>query len=286
VTTIETSAVTASYRRIGVTQVTPTIGAEITGVSLSNLDDEAFAEIHDAFLRYKVLFFRNQTDFMPEHHEHVASRFGELDPPPKALQTRPSAPHVAVIETSAENRPYVDYWHTDLAYKRRPALVSILRARLVPAVGGDTLWADMEAAYDGLSPELKDRLATLRTHNSYAKLVNFGPVPQSMVEQRLREWPPVDHPIVRTHAQTGRKSIYMSVNTATHVVGLDQDESDKLLEYLYRLSSKPEYQCRIKWTPDTVAMWDNRNTRHYATADYYPQHRTMERAIVTGEEPF
>jgi taurine dioxygenase len=284
-TPTQTSPSTGTYERIGVTRVTPTIGAEISGVGLADVDATTFGEIHDAFLRYKVLFFRDQSDFLPEHHEHLARMFGELDPPPKALKTCPGAPLVAIIETTKENKPYVDYWHTDLAYKRCPAMVSILRARLVPDVGGDTLWVDMEAAYEALPQTMKERLAGLRTHNSYAKLVDFGPVPQSVIDQRLKEWPPVDHPIVRTHPQTGRKSIYSSINTATHVPGLPAAESDALLDFLYRLSDKPEHQCRLKWTPDTVAIWDNRNTRHYATADYYPQHRIMERAIVAGDEP-
>jgi taurine dioxygenase len=274
-----------SYKKITITRVTPTIGADVTGVSLAKIDDQTFDEIHDAFLRFKVLFFRDQHDFLPSHHQQLAGRFGEIDPPPKALATHADAAGVGIIETDEENKPYVDYWHTDLAYKKRPAMVSILRARLVPEVGGDTLWADMEAAYDELSGDMKDRLAGLRTYNSYAKLVDFGPVPQSVIEQRLKEWPPVEHPIVRTHPETGRKSIYVAVNTATHVVGVDPAESEALLEFLYRLSDKPEYQCRIRWTPDTVAMWDNRSTRHYATADYWPQRRVMERAIVTGEVP-
>jgi taurine dioxygenase len=279
------SAEPVSYRRITATLVTPTIGAEITRVSLADVDDETFGEIHDAFLRHKVLFFRDQTAFLPQHHQQLAERFGELDPTPKALATCVDAPHVAIIETSSENKPYVDYWHTDLAYKKRPALVSILRSRVVPEVGGDTLWVDMEAAYDALPETMKERLADLTTYNSYAKLVDFGPVPQAVIEQRLREWPPVEHPIVRTHPETGRKSIYSSINTATHIPGLPDDESDAMHEFLYRLSDKPEHQVRLKWTPDTVAMWDNRNTRHYATADYYPERRVMERAIVTGEEP-
>lgn len=284
-TATQISPTPGTYETIRVSRVTPTIGAEITGVSLAHVDPRAFSEIHDAFLHYKVLFFRDQPGFGPEHHERLARMFGELDRPPKALKTCPGAPHVAIIETTRENRPYVDYWHTDLAYKRRPAMVSILRSRLVPEVGGDTLWADMEAAYEGLPEAMKERLATLRTHNSYAKLVDFGPVPTSVIEQRLKEWPPVEHPIVRTHHETGRKSIYSSINTATHIPGLPEAESDSLLDYLYRLSDKPEYQCRLRWTPDTVAIWDNRNTRHYATADYYPEHRIMERAIVTGEVP-
>jgi taurine dioxygenase len=281
-----TSSATSDHSLITVKRVTPVIGAEVSGVSLSAVTDDVFEEIHAAFLRHKVLIFRDQHDFTPQQHEALSRRFGELDVPPAALPRCDGAPGVAVIETSAENKPYVDYWHTDLAYKERPALVSILRARLVPEVGGDTLWVDMEAAYDELPEDTKRRLEGLRAHNTYAKLVDWGPVPQSVIEQRLKEFPPMDHPLVRTHAQTGRKSIYASVNTVSHVVGLPEAESDELLGLLYDLSNKPEHQCRVRWTPDTVVMWDNRNTKHYATADYYPQRRIMERTIVIGERPF
>lgn len=281
----QTARPSEAYTRIQVSQVTPVIGAEVTGISLAEVDEESFREIHQAFLEHKVLFFPNQDAFSPVHHERLALMFGDLDPTPKALATRPGAPGVAIIETTKENRPYVDYWHTDLAYKKRPAMVSILAARLIPPVGGDTLWVDMEAAYDSLPEPMKEKLATLSTYNSYAKLVDFGPVPQSVIEQRLREWPPVAHPIVRTHPETGRRSVYSSVNTATHIPGLPEAESEALLDYLYQLSNKPEHQVRLRWTQNTVAMWDNRSTRHYATADYWPAHRIMDRAIVTGDVP-
>jgi taurine dioxygenase len=233
-----------------------------------------------------VLIFRDQHDFTPPDHEAFAARFGELDVPPVALPTCEGAPHVAVIETSKDNKPYVDYWHTDLAYKERPAMVSILRSRLVPATGGDTLWVDMEAGYDSLTAEEKARIDGLRAYNTYARLVDWGPVPESVIEERMREFPPQEHPLVRTHAETGRNSIYASVNTVSHIVGLEEDESAALLDRLLRLSDIPEHQCRVRWTPDTVVVWDNRNTKHYATADYWPNRRIMERAITIGEVPF
>jgi taurine dioxygenase len=274
------------FRHITVHRLTPAIGAEVTGVSLNEVTDEVFEEIHEAFLRHKVLVFRDQHGFTPEQHEALSRRFGELDVPPVALPRRAEAPGVAVIETSETNKPYVDYWHTDLAYKQRPALVSILRARLVPECGGDTLWVDMEAAYEDLSDDMKRRLDGLRAHNTYAKLVDWGPIPPSAIDERLKEFPPQDHPLVRTHADTGRKSIYASVNTVSHIVGLPADESDELLSALYELCNKPEHQIRVHWTADAVVMWDNRNTKHYATADYYPERRIMERTIVIGERPF
>ena len=294
-TTTAISTADVSYESITVEPVTPTIGAEVSGVSLGDVDERTFAEIHDAFLRHKVLFFRDQHDFSAVDMAELGARFGQVDVPPKALKTHPDTADVAIIETNSETRPYVDYWHTDLAYKRRPALVSILCARVIPPVGGDTLWADMEAAYEGLPAEEKERFATLRTYNAYAKsLHSYNEyaarsggelIPDSVIEQRMREHPPVEHPLVRTHPETGRKSIYMSINATDHIVRLDRAESDALLDELYRLSDKPEYQVRLRWAVNTVAMWDNRSTRHYATADYYPQRRVMERVMVVGDEP-
>jgi taurine dioxygenase len=275
-----------AYEHLVIDPVTPTIGANVEGVSLAGITDEIFAEIHDAFLRHKVLIFRDQHEFTPRDHEAFAARFGELDVPPVALPTCEGAPHVAVIETSVDNKPYVDYWHTDLAYKRRPAMVSVLRSRLVPHTGGDTLWVDMEAAYAGLPEDVRQRIDGLRARNTYARLVDWGPVPQAVIEERLRQFPPQDHPLVRTHAETGRSSLYASVNTVSHIVGLDEGDSAALLDQLFRLSDTPEYQCRVRWTPDTVVLWDNRNTKHYATSDYWPQRRIMERAITIGEVPF
>jgi taurine dioxygenase len=282
------------YETIVVEPVTPLIGAEVTGVSLAEVDDRSFAEIHDAWIRHKVLFFHDQTDFSSVHMEELGRRFGEVDSPPKALPTAAEAPYVAVIETNSGKKTYTDYWHTDLAYKRRPASVSILRARVVPRTGGDTLWVNMEAAYDELPQEVKDRVDSLRTYNSYEKSLRTyndyarrdgrDLLSEEVIARRLTEHPPVEHPLVRTHPVTGNRSIYMSINATTHLVGLEQSESDELLDFLYRLSDKPEHQVRLRWTPDTVAIWDNRSTRHYAASDYFPERRVMERVMCVGEE--
>lgn len=291
---IELKSASGKYETIVVEPVTPLIGAEVTGVSLAEVDDRIFAEIYDAWIRHKVLFFRDQTAFSSVHLEDLGRRFGEVDDPPKALPTAPGAPRVAVIATNSDKRAYVDYWHTDLAYKRRPASVSILRARLVPRVGGDTLWVNMEAAYDELPDEVKSRVDGLRTYNSYEKsLRTYNEyalrdgrelLSEEVIARRLTEHPPVEHPLVRTHPVTGNRSVYMSINATTHIVGLERSESDELLDFLYRLSSKPEHQVRLRWQADTVAIWDNRSTRHYATADYYPERRIMERVMCIGEE--
>jgi taurine dioxygenase len=291
---IEFEQASPRYETIVVDPVTPLLGAEVTNVSLADVDGRVFAEIHDAWIRYKVLFFRDQTAFSSAHMEELGRRFGEIDEPPKALPTAAGAPHVAVIETNGDKRTYVDYWHTDLAYKKRPASVSILRARQVPRVGGDTLWVNMEAAYDDLPAGVKRRVAGLRTYNSYEKsLRSYNEyalrdgrdlLSEDVIARRLEEHPPVEHPLVRTHPVTGNRSIYMSINATTHIMGLERSESDELLQFLYRLSDRPEHQARLRWQADTVAIWDNRSTRHYATDDYFPERRVMERVMCIGEE--
>lgn len=290
----EIEQATRPYEKIVVEPVTPMIGADVSGVSLAEVDDRSFAEIYDAWIRHKVLFFHDQTDFSSVHMEKLGRRFGEVDSPPKALPTAAEAPNVAVIETNSGRKTYTDYWHTDLAYKRRPASVSILRARVVPRTGGDTLWVNMEAAYDELPDEVKDRVDRLRTFNSYEKsLRTYNDyalrdgrelLSEEVIARRLTEHPPVEHPLVRTHPVTGNRSIYMSINATTHIVGLERAESDELLDFLYRLSNKPEHQVRLRWKADTVAIWDNRSTRHYANSDYFPEQRIMERVMCVGEE--
>ena len=284
----EQTSADAVYKRFTVSKIQPGFGAEVHGITLAELDDDTFTELHDAFLRFKVLVIRDQESFQHKHHEELAARFGTIQTPPVALGTIKDAPGIAVIDTGEHNRPYTDFWHTDLAYKPQPAHVSILRARLLPPVGGDTLWADMGAAYEGLPDQMKERLDGLRACNSYAKTLSEhgGPADPTKISEIAKQWPPIEHPIVRTHAETGEKSIYCSTNTVTHVADVSSQESKEILDVLFRLPFTPEYQVRLKWTPHTVGIWDNRNTLHYATADYFPERRIMERAMTVGETPF
>jgi taurine dioxygenase len=264
--------------------VTPTIGAEVTGVDLVNLDDRTFERVRQAFLRYKVLFFRNQGALDAEGQIALGRRFGELMTP-NVISSDATHPELYVLETTPDSPPTTDCWHVDSTYMAEPAMMSILRARVVPEVGGDTLWADMEKAYCSLSDPDQRRYRTLRTLNSVSKLSLFG-----THEERLREleevWPPVDHPLVRTHPDTGRLSIFINQMTAVRILGLEAEEGENLMSSLYALAGNPELQCRVRWEPDMVAMWDNRCTQHYAVADYLPGYRRMERVTVRGDRPF
>jgi taurine dioxygenase len=271
------------FERIRVRPLAPVIGAEIEGVDLREpLDDATFREVERALHEFKVVFFRDQ-DPTREQQAAFARRFGPLEEHP-FLPSPEGEPEVIRFEKDADVVGVENVWHSDVSWREVPSLGSVLRARTVPALGGDTLWADMEMAYEGLSDELKARLEGAVAVHDFAHSFGLGMSPERRAEMRER-FPPVEHPVVRTHVATGRRSIYVNAIFTSHVKGLAPDESDALLRELYRQASYPEYQVRFRWTPGSVAFWDNRSTQHYAANDYWPQARVMERVTIVGERP-
>lgn len=271
------------FERIGVEQMGATLGAEITGVDLRRpLDDATFAEIARALLAFKVLFFRDQ-DLSPAEHAAFGRRFGELEVHP-FLPSPEGCPEVVLLAKSESVGGYENAWHSDVTWRAAPSLGSILRCRACPPVGGDTLFADMAAAYEGLPGAVKERLDGLRAVHDFT--ITFGRMlsPERLAEKQ-REYPPVSHPIVRTHPQTGEKVIYVNRGFTSHVEGMERDEGARLLAYLYQQASCPEYQVRFRWRKDSIAFWDNRSTQHYASSDYWPEVRVMERVTVVGDRP-
>jgi len=271
------------YRRISPEPMSPTVGAEIGGVSLAEpLDDETFAEIHRALLDYKVIFFRDQ-HITPEQHVAFARRFG-------ALETHPFVPHrdgypeVMVLEKSDKIGGYENVWHSDVTWRLEPSLGSVLLAREVPRVGGDTLFCDMYAAYEGLSERVRASLDGLRAVHDFVRTFGRMMSADELAKKRL-EFPPAEHPVVRTHPETGRKGLYVNAAFTSHIVGMEPDDSERLLELLYRQATVPEYQCRFRWRRHSVAFWDNRAVQHYAASDYYPSRRLMERVTIVGDKP-
>jgi taurine dioxygenase len=288
-----------TYRHITVDALTPAIGAEVGGVALrGDLSPEVFDEIQDAFLRHKVLVFRDQHDMTVEDQMGFGRLFGSLDRHPGVVRSSDEFPHSEVIVLESTGRGQGDYWHTDATYMAKPPTLSILCARIVPPVGGDTMFANMELAYDDLEPAFKERLAGLKTWNTIKNLVNQPRKPNSFeapaqssssggndrIDKAAEKYPPVEHPLVRTHPETGRKSVFFSPATAVRVLGVDEEESKQIMQRLLHLADVPEYQCRLRWTPNTVAMWDNRCAQHYAVADYFPARRRMERVTVIGTD--
>jgi taurine dioxygenase len=272
------------YRRIAPAPMSPTIGAEIGGVSLADpMDADTFDEVHRALLEYKVIFFRDQ-DITSEQHVAFARRFG-------ALETHPFVPHrqgypeVMVLKKNDRMGGYENVWHSDVTWRLEPSLGSVLLAREVPQVGGDTLFCDMYAAYEGLDDELRASLDGLRAVHDFTQ--TFGRfMSAEELAKKQQEFPPAEHPVVRTHPETGRKGLYVNVAFTSHIVGMGPEESDRLLERLYSQSTVPEYQCRFRWRPYSVAFWDNRAVQHYASSDYYPSRRVMERVTIVGDRPY
>ncbi len=177
-----------------------------------------------------------------------------------------------------------NFWHSDVSWRLEPSLGSVLRAIETPAVGGDTLFCDMVAAYDGLSDELKQQIEGRTAVHDFTYSFGMG-MDAETLEQKRKEFPPAHHPVVRTHPETGEKILYVNGIFTSHIEDMDADASDALLETLCRQATFPELQCRFQWENDSIAFWDNRSTQHYAASDYWPQQRIMERATVIGDKP-
>ena len=270
--------------------MTPTIGAEVAGIDLRQpLDDETQAELHRALLEWKVLFFRGQHLDAEQHHT-LGRRWGRLEWHPFAAPTgftqdEPAESKVVRLAKDEKSVGRENIWHSDVTWRECPSLGSILRAVEVPEVGGDTLFADMGAAYDCLDDELKERIDGLAAVHDWWD--TFGRGMSAEERDTLRpDFPAVEHPVVRTHPETGRKTLFVNAAFTQHIVGLDPDESEALLDLLYRQAAFPEYQVRFRWQPGDVVFWDNRSTQHYASSDYFPQRRVMERITVVGDRPY
>ncbi len=272
-----------TFDRFDVRQQEATIGAEVSGVDVCGpLDDATVVELRTALAEFKVLFFRDQP-LTPAQHVAFARRFGELEVHP-FIPANPEQPELVRFEKEATVGGYENGWHTDVTWRARPSLGAVLHAVEVPPVGGDTLFADMCAAYDGLDVDLQERIAGLMAVHDFAKV--FGRTVKAEDRATMREqYPPVEHPVVRTHPETGRKLVFVNRFFTDRIVGLERDESDALIDRLARLAETVEYQCRFRWEPHSVAFWDNRSVQHYASSDYWPQRRVMERASIVGDRP-
>jgi len=270
------------FDRIGIAPLGATIGAEIGGVDLGHLDDATFAEIERAFHAFKVIFFRDQ-EITTEQHLAFAGRFGELEEHPFL---RPKAGYRKIVEFAKDERVIgvENVWHHDVTWRVQPSLGSVLRAVDVPGVGGDTLFADMCAAYDGLNDGVKRRIDGAVAVHDFSRIFGLAMSPDRLAEQQ-QKFPPARHPVVRTHPRTERRCLYVNAAFTRHIEGLPEDESRALLENLYREADVPEYQCRFRWQKNSIAFWDNRAVQHYAASDYDPQRRVMERVTIIGDEP-
>ncbi len=267
--------------------LTPSIGAEIQGLDLRQPQTpETLAALRAALLDWKVLFFRDQ-DITTEQHLAFAGAFGALEVHPFAPH-KPGYPEVLAITHDRDSKGRENVWHSDVTWRLEPSLGSILRAIEVPPVGGDTLFADMYRAYDGLTDAVKERIegrGAIHDFSHFRLRMRKQGKSEAEIEEFNRAYPMVEHPVVRTHPETGRKALYVNAAFTQHIVGLDQDESDSLLRHLYAQAAIPEYQCRFRWQAGSIAFWDNRASQHYAASDYWPAVRRMERVTIVGDRP-
>lgn len=279
---------TRPYERFTVDPLSPTIGAEIGGLDLAvPMDTGLRAELRRALLEWKVLFFRDQ-DLTRDQHRVFAMQWGDLEQHPfyRYVQPGKEQAEADVVRLSKDDiSPGVENeWHQDLTWHQAPSFGAVLRAVEVPPVGGDTLWADAAAAYDNLPEELQVRIDGLTALHDWRFSFGLAMEP-ALVEQLSRHFPPVEHPVVRVHPETGRRTLFVNAIFTQRIVGLSDDESDALLERLFAEYRRPEHQCRFRWQPGSVAFWDNRATAHYASSDYHPQPRVMDRISIAGDPP-
>jgi taurine dioxygenase len=269
---------------LNVVATTAALGAEISGVSLADLDDATFAEIHTAWLEHQVLFFRDQ-DLTPDQHKAFGRRFGELQVHP-FLQSRKDEghPEIIVLESDADRPTLAAGWHTDVTFLPNPPMGSILRAVEAPAVGGDTMWSSMYAAYEALSSTMQRLLSDLVAIHDTAKTFSRDAYPADK-HPEPGQMPSTEHPLVRTHPETGRKSLFVNRAFTSRIVGMRRRESETLLNFLYDLVGTPEFTCRFRWEKNSIAIWDNRCTQHRAVADNAKAHRRMERVTIEGDRP-
>lgn len=230
-----------------------------------------------------MLFFRAQ-HLTSEQQSGFARNWGELETNP--LLARGSSADVVRFDKGAGATPtFENVWHADVTFRERPALGAVLQLREVPPFGGDTMWADMAAAYDNLSPEVKDRIdGATAVHDFIPGFARFyGPERLAPFQDAF---PPVEHPVVRTHPETGRKLLFVNTSFTTRITGLAREESDQLLRHLVQQAHVPEYQVRFRWQAGDIAFWDNRATQHYAVNDYGTHRRVAERVAIAGDRPF
>ena len=282
---------------IKVEPLTCAIGAELTNVNLgvASRDESLVAEIRALLLKHRVLFFRDQ-DITRAEHVAFARHFGELEDHPVAGSDPENPGLVRIYKTpDSPNDRYENAWHTDATWREQPPFGCVLRCVECPPVGGDTMWANMVLAYEKLPEYIKTQIASLRARHSIE--ATFGAAMPTEKRLALKaQFPDAEHPVVRTHPETGEKILFVNAFT-THFTNFHTPENVRvgqdfthvgapLLQYLQSQAFIPEYQVRWRWKPNSMAMWDNRSTQHYAVMDYPPCHRKMERAGIIGDKPF
>jgi taurine dioxygenase len=275
--------------KITVVPLAPTIGAVIGNVDLARTTDaESIAAIRAALLKHKVIFFEDQYLTATQHRD-FAAKFGDLHTHP-LYPGVPEAPELFILDNHANNPTDNDAWHTDVTFIETPPLGALLYAKSLPENGGDTIWANMQAAYEALSRPMREFLIQLDAVHDFARgFPARGTVAKGAGTDKhakaLEEHPPVIHPVIRTHPETGADSLFVNYGFTSRIKGLPRAESEAILNMLFAHIQKPEFHVRWKWKPNAIAFWDNRITQHYAVNDYLPARRIMHRATILGDRP-
>lgn len=264
------------------------LGAFIEEVSLAEAARDAglFAEVRAALLEHQVLFIRDQ-QISAQDYQIFALRFGAVEPHP-AYDVVPEAPDVQILESTPERPSKIELWHTDMTFRPAPPAITLLHGQIIPPFGGDTLWASTTAAYDALSAPMRQMLDGLMAvhdfrHGFQESLAEPGGAER--LAPAIAANPPVRHPVVVTHPESGRRGLYVNRLFTTRIEGFSRNESDAVLEFLYRHVVQDEFTVRLRWTAGTVAIWDNRSTQHKPVNDFWGQHRKMHRVTIVGERP-
>jgi taurine dioxygenase len=275
---------------ISIERITPRIGAELKGINFSNsLTQDTFNEVYQALIEHLVIFIRN-TSISAQQYLEFAKSFGELDTPHPVYPSVEGFEQIVKLENDAENPPDTDAWHTDLTFKKEQPFASILVARAVPKVGGDTLWSSCYAAYDRLPEGMKRDFEAIQCIHDMGDFRNTFSTnnEEKTGEERLNiEVANFGHSIrnlVETHPVTGKKFLNFNESFVSHIVGLTMNDSNSLKTFLTNHMNKPEDQIRWRWKEGDLVMWDNRITMHYAVADYLPAHRCMHRITVVKDK--
>lgn len=269
--------------------LSPAIGAVLRGVNLAETaSDEMIADIRAALLKHQVIFFEGQ-EFTPGQQRDFAARFGDLHVHP-LYDRNDQHPEIMIIDNHVDNPTDNNFWHTDVTFIDTPPMGSILASRQLPPVGGDTMWASMTAAYQALSPSMQRFLEGLEAVHDFAYAFTADGLAGSQAgrerwEKAVAENPPVLHPVIRTHPETGEPCIFVNSVFTRRIKGLRREESQALMAFLNAHVQKPEFVVRWRWRPGDVAFWDNRCTQHRAVDDFLPHRRIMTRATILGDRP-
>jgi len=273
-----------SYQTIEVKPCTAAIGADVSGIDLGRpLGNQQFKEVHDALMEHQVLFFRDQ-DLNFDQHKAFGRLFGELAIHPNTPGPE-GHPEILPIHADANSKRISgERWHSDVSCDPEPPMGSILHLKVIPPVGGDTIFTSMYAAYDALSAPMKKFLSGLTAIHDGAR--NYTRTNNLIGVEGPKQFPRAEHPLIRTHPVTGRQAIFVNPVFTMAIKALPDDESKAILEFLFEHCGRPHWQVRFRWQPNSVAFWDNRCTQHIAMWDYFPNVRSGFRVTVKGDKPF